>query len=381
MSLDISICGQIHTLFAFCVFDPVALGWCPEGALAGEAYDQYGMIMWNMDRARDYVSKCLESEDGELPQPASLLLPNECSLVEDWLECIETIFTSDFTQPRQVINGLPYLVGLLPTGKPTGTIAPVEIGQPDFLPYKTDRNGYREALIRISGHLIKLKAFQILESKSRSRVRIYSSGDPIIQDWMQQFSYALDGYYDYLKVSDKNPGTTNLGGQNYLLFGASAVEQEERQQHDDYFERVDVESLLSAGAVEYRFDPGMPEEWPIFIEHLAEKARSEKISGELFLSRSTLRSVFGELPENPLGWLNFLTGTCSTRYANWFARDEEGELETKPPRWSLCLDWTEKGSVFVCSLDGDNIRLLKNIKKGEVVQAVETGCPLRITVE
>lgn len=380
LSMDLTICGQIHTLFAFCVFDPESLGWCSPGALAGPAYGNYGMIMWNAEHARSYVNKCLEGDRNDPPEPSSMLLPPEYTLVEDWVDSIGTIFTSDFSEPTMMINGLPYVLGLLPTGERTGVAGSVEIGQLDFLPYPSERAGYREALIRIDGHLIKLKAFQVLESKSRNRTRTYSTGEPMVQDWLQQFSYTLDGYYEYLKPKNRTKPTVSVDGHNYMLFGVSAVEHEESRRRDEHKEESDVRTRMTGDVVEYRFDPGMPEEWPLLIEHLADQAAKDAFDSKIVLSRTQMESVLGELSENPLGWLNFLTGTASVRYSNWFSHDEDGELETKPARWSLCLDWTEEGSVFVCQVNEDTKHLLKNLKKGEAVKAVETGCPLRITV-
>ncbi len=384
---DIAINGVQHSVYGFRVFDPELVGACPPGTLTWDHYDEYGPLLWNIEHGQQFIEQVMRAEKDGLPvQHAPYLPTSEYTHLEDCLDTIISTFRSDYalTPPRIIIDGQAYILALIPSSQGHCKTGDITLTESSWLPYLDDHKGYRETLIKLNDHLLKIKAFEVLvQTKRTGPGSIHSTGSPTIKDWLEQHRHILNAYNTYAGSAQGQTATIKIEQRNYLLFGLSAVEKEERVRYQKYREEIEVGALLPPGIAEYRFDIGMPKEWGIIIDTIAEDLKKPQPAEEditYLLTPEQLEESGIDVPRNPLEWLNNITSTAPIRYARWYQKDEQEQVVKNPKQSDLSLEWRRTSKGYVSHISETVKTLLTNKEKGAATRSVESGDPLRIPI-
>lgn len=388
ISSTIDINGISYTLYGFRVFDPESAGDCPSGSISWEHHEAYGPILWNIEHGQQYLKYCLQSEkdNKNIPQPMPYLPTADLILLQDWFDAVLSTFVSDhtLTPPRIVIKGQPYILTMIPSVESRAEKVPLELTSRSWLPYVEVEQGYKETLIKINTHLFKIKAFEIFEQINKPSVeKKYSTGNFLIEDTLEQHQYVIEGCHKFKNIKNQSTPSVSISGHNYLLFGMSAVVEEEQNKYEKYQEEIEVEKILPQGIIEYRFDQNMPEGWGALIDLIAETLHGQSkksASMTCTLTPAELEQAGICILPHQLDWLNGTTNSILDRFARWYKKDTTDKLKIQPEEFNLSFEWTKTGTNYTTTISETNRKLLKNLEKGAASRAVATGDPLRIII-
>ena len=386
----IDINGVSCSLYGIRVYDPEITDICPPGTLTWEHYEAYGPILWNIEHGEQYFEECLRSDEDNkpIPNPPPYLRTTKFNAMEDWLDSLLVTYKSDYTltPPRIVVHEQPYILAMIPVSEESGEISSsIELNPNSWMPYAS-APGYQETLIEVDGHLIKIKAFEVLErKKNQFKTTLYSTGDETIIDYLEQHKYIIQGRNKF-RDDQKTPVPVHIGRHNYLLFGISANREEEQQRYDKYHKEQEASKILPQGIIEYHIGEQIPEDWGKLIEFMAaEILENHNISvGNIYnLDLQKLEKTDIELPtkQNLLSWLNNTTKTVLYRSAQWYKKADNDELEINPEKFDLSLEWYLEGNTYKTKIDPITKQLLSNMEKGAAERATITSDPLQIIIE